>query len=71
MNPQAIISTISLVIGLAAQAIELGRDAAPYAQALFDTFKGGTDDVSQEELDALVVRVTAMHNEFQEPLAGL
>lgn len=68
MNPEAIIATVTTVIGFATEAIQAGRDAAPYFLALYNTFKGGTDDVTQEDLDALIATVTALHNDFQTPL---
>lgn len=64
-----ILQTVMMVMQLAAEAVKVGKEMTPYAVALIETFKGGTEDVTQEQLDELVARVTAMHNEFQEPLA--
>ena len=67
MDPLTIIAAISSVIKIAGAAASLGKDIAPYAQAIYDNLINGKE-VTQDDIDALAAEVDAMHVEIQQPL---
>lgn len=67
MDAQAIIAVVTAVATAAKIAIEAGRDAAPYIDALYQTFTG-KEEISEEELTALQERSDALSAELQAPL---
>ena len=67
MNPLAIISVISTVIQVAQAAIQAGKDAAPFINALRQTL-GGTGEITQEQLDALEAQIDKLSDELDVPL---
>lgn len=67
MDPLTIIAAISSVIKIASEAAALGKDIAPYAQAIYDNLVNGKE-VTQDDIDALAMEVDAVHAEIQRPL---
>lgn len=67
MDPLTIVASINAAITLANAAIQAGRDAAPYAQAIYDNLLGDAE-ITQADLEALQARVDALSAELQAPL---
>jgi len=64
---------IAVIAGVIKQAVDLGpsiikleQDAAPFAEAIYNTFKGTA--ITQDQLDALEAKITALSAELQAPL---
>lgn len=67
MDAATIIAAINTTMKVASAAIQLGKDAAPFAQAIYETI-GGKKKVTQADLDALAARTDALSNELQQPI---
>ena len=67
MDPTTIISVIAGVIKVAVDLgpsiIKLEQDAAPFAEAIYNTFKGTA--ITQEQLDTLEAKITDLSNQLQ------
>lgn len=69
MDPITIFASINGILALANAAIEAGKDAAPYIQALYNTFSGkDIGEITEAELAELQAKVDALHADIQEPL---
>ena len=62
----AVAAGIKAIIDLAPGVISTIDDAKPYAEKLIALIKG--ENITQDELDAFLVDLTAKHVKFQEPL---
>lgn len=68
MNLALILGVIGTAIQVAKQAVEIGKDAGPLIAAARRLLGKDTSDVTQEDLDALVVLSDALSEELMAPL---
>lgn len=71
MDALAIINLIATVIKTAVDLtpaiIKTAEDAAPFAQAIYNSLIKG-EKVTKEDLEALEARITELSNQLQKPL---
>lgn len=70
-NVLAVIQTVAAVIKTAVDVgnviISTVEDAEPFAKVIVDTI-GSKEEISDEELDAMRLKLQALSNELQKPL---
>lgn len=66
MDPAAIVTLIGSIISVGMQAVQAGKDAAPYIKLIYDDITGkAPSEVDQQDVEA---KLAALSADIQRPL---